>query len=282
VPIRGLAAISRYFALVNALSCGSPGNCTLAGDYDAGSAFEAFAATQENGVWGPVQTFPALADASLGTLSCRPGGTCTGIGTYRASRTGHVFAISQTHGTWGVPRLIPGFAALPGGRPSVGPDFSLSCPSAGDCTAGGSYVSNLDGVQFFVVAKKNGTWGRAQPLPGVAALNTGHLADLEGLVCFSPGTCTAAGNYTIRRKHHTVAAIFVTVEKNGTWGTPERVPGSLVRLGTDVDLVALSCGAPGDCNAGGFYGTKTGDEPFLAIQKNGIWGKAQPIRRIQP
>lgn len=132
---------------------------------------------------------------------------------------------------------------------------------------GGFYFSKHAGVQLFVAAEKNGTWAAARPLPGIVALNTGQVAGLGGLVCFSAGTCTAAGGYTIGHQHNNVAAIFVTAEKNGIWGTPQRVPGSLVTLGTDITLVALSCGAPGDCNAGGFYGTKTGDEPFLVTQK---------------
>jgi hypothetical protein len=50
-----------------------------------------------------------------------------------------------------------------------------------------------------------------------------------------------------------------------------------VALGTDVNLVALSCGAPGDCTVGGFYGRKDDDEPFLATQKNRAWGKTERV-----
>jgi hypothetical protein len=64
-------------------------------------------------------------------------------------------------------------------------------------------------------------------------------------------------------------------------GQAERMPGS-AGLGTDVILEVLSCGAPRDCNVGGSYGGKHDNEPFIAMQKNGIWGKAERFPGIQP
>lgn len=282
--IPGLAAIDHNVAQDNALSCVSPGNCTIAGSYRAAPGNEAFVASQKNGTWGPAQTFPAIAavaadGASIDTLSCQPGGNCTGAGTYFTSDTDHVFAVSETHGTWGAARLIRGFAALPGGGVSFPADTSLSCPSAGNCTVGGTYVSKREGVQVFVATEKNGKWGPAQALPGLAALNTGQEGSIAGLACFSAGNCTAAGSYGIGSKSF-IGAIFVTAEKNGKWGKPERVPGSAA-LGRDVNLVTLSCGAPRNCSVGGYYGGKHSAEPFLATEKNGTWGKAERVSGIQ-
>ncbi len=80
---------------------------------------------------------------------------------------------------------------------------TLSCRPDGSCTGTGTYMA----------AEKNRTWAAARPFPGIAALNTGQVADLGGLVCFSADTCTVAGGYSIQRKNHTVAAILVTPEK---------------------------------------------------------------------
>ena len=277
-PIPGLALPGRSGAFASALSCGSPGDCTIGGDYATRTGTDAFAATQTDGTWSPVQTFPAIAAiskfASIDTLSCQPDGDCTGTGTYRAGGRQHVFAVSRTAGTWGAPALIPGSDALPGAAGDI-----LSCPSPGNCTVSGGYFSK-HGLRPFVATEKNGTWGQAGPLPGIAALNAGPQVHLNGLVCFPAGACTAAGDYLIQHKKHTVAAIFVTAEKNGTWGKPLRMPGSLVNLGTNIDLTALSCGAPGDCSAGGTYGPYA-VLPFLVTQKNGTWGKARPARGIR-
>jgi hypothetical protein len=187
-----------------------------------------------------------------------------------------LFVITQDHGTWGTPTVVPGSTAL--GLPL---DSLLCCPSPGDCTLGGSYFTRQAGGKLLVLAEKNGTWGRPQPLPGIAALNTGKLADLTGLACFPAGDCTAPGDYIIGHHRNDVAAIFVTAEKNGTWGQPERVPGSLTDLGTVAYLTAMSCTGPGNCTIGGYYWTKTGDQPFADTQKNGTWRKATPLR-IQP
>jgi hypothetical protein len=59
------------------------------------------------------------------------------------------------------------------------------------------------------------------------------------------------------------------------------VPGSAA-LGTNVALRTLSCGAAGDCSVGGDYTGKRSDKPFLATEKNGTWGKAETVLRIQP
>lgn len=234
-----------------------------------------------------MRTFPAIAavateGASINTLLCRPGGNCAGTGAYFTSHDAeHVFAINETHGTWGAVRPIPGFAALPRGRVGFVADVSLSCLSAGNCTLGGWYLSVGAGMQPFVVAEKNGKWGRAQALPGVAALNTGKLSSITAVECFPGGNCTAAGDYAILRKSGFINTIFVANEKNGTWGKAERVPGSAV-LGTNVALRTLSCGAAGDCSVGGDYTQKHSDKPFLATKKNGTWGKAKTVPGIQP
>jgi hypothetical protein len=35
----------------------------------------------------------------------------------------------------------------------------VSCPSAGNCTASGSYSDARDDLQAFVVSERNGAWG---------------------------------------------------------------------------------------------------------------------------
>jgi hypothetical protein len=277
-PIRGLAAIDQNSAQDNALSCASPGNCTVAGSYGP-EQNGAFAASQKNGVWGPAQTFPAIAapgtdGASMDLLSCRPDGNCTGTGVYYTSDNDHVFAIQETNGTWGAVTLIPGIAGLPGGEASSYPDdSSLSCPSAGNCTISGTYVSKRDHVQMFIATEKNGRWGRAQAPPGLAS-RTGEFNAAGMLACFPAGTCTVVGAYDIISKSRFAIVIFVTAEKNGIWGKLERLPGSAA-LG--IGLAALSCGAPGNCSVGGSYGTKHSEGPFVATEKNGTWGKAARV-----
>lgn len=67
--------------------------------------------------------------------------------------------------------------------------------------------------------------GQGTGIPGVAALNTGLRAPLTEVSCSSAGNCTAAGEFFTKSKPHSFAGIFVTAEKNGTWGKAELVPG---------------------------------------------------------
>ena len=70
---------------------------------------------------------------------------------------------------------------------------SVSCATAGDCSAGGDYYAA--GNQAFVVTQANGTWGRAEEVPGTAALNTGGGAQVTSVSCAAAGQCSAGGYY---------------------------------------------------------------------------------------
>ena len=77
-------------------------------------------------------------------------------------------------GTWGKAEEVPGTAALnTAGAAAIN---SVSCASAGNCSAGGGYYGGATGDQAFVVSEVKGTWGKAEEVPGTAALNTGGAA----------------------------------------------------------------------------------------------------------
>jgi hypothetical protein len=87
---------------------------------------------------------------------------------------------------------VPGTAALnTGGGAQV---TSVSCASAGNCGAGGDYT-DASGAQAFVVSEVNGRWGKAEEVPGTAALNTNGNAAIASVSCASAGNCGAGGHY---------------------------------------------------------------------------------------
>ena len=51
---------------------------------------------------------------------------------------------------------------------------SVSCASAGNCSAGGYYTDSSGHGRRSWSARRNGTWGTAEEVPGTAALNTGR------------------------------------------------------------------------------------------------------------
>src|SRR6516225_5899678 len=108
-----------------------------------------------------------------------------------------VNAVAQG-GTWGTAAEIPGSNRLNhGGQAAIG---TVSCATATNCGAGGSYTSGFSStapiVQAFVVNKTANIWRMAEQVPGTATLNTGGNANINSVSCPAPGDCSAGGYYT--------------------------------------------------------------------------------------
>src|SRR6266487_152348 len=67
-------------------------------------------------------------------------------------------------GGWGKAIEVPGLGALNEGGGAAA--SSVSCASAGNCAAGGSYIDGSFNGQAFVVSERNGHWRRAIEAPG--------------------------------------------------------------------------------------------------------------------
>src|SRR5439155_1549120 len=89
---------------------------------------------------------------------------------------------------------------------------SVSCASAGSCGAGGVYTDRHGNEQGFVAVERNGRWGTAIEVPGLAALNTGRSAGVTSVSCAAAGSCAAGGDYTDRHDHFQG---FVALERHG-------------------------------------------------------------------
>jgi len=162
-PLPGLAALNKGgYGVVISVSCASPGNCGAAGVYrDGAGRKELFVATQTNGTWGKAMEVPGIAALNVAgyadfiTLSCASPGNCSAGGEY-SFRTGgffQAFVVTETDGTWGTAIEIPGIAALNHKDAEV---TSVSCGSAGNCSAAGFYFGN-HGRRVFVVNQAHGT-----------------------------------------------------------------------------------------------------------------------------
>jgi hypothetical protein len=275
-------------ALVAVSAVVTAGGLLGAGPPEAWGAPAAAGATRLAGSWGTATGIPGLAalnkggDAYADSVSCPSAGNCAAGGSYGGARAGaaHVqqaFMAVERDGRWGKAALVPGLAALSkgGGR---GPDAyvgSVSCASPGNCAAGGSYRDRHGHLQGFTAVERDGRWGKAAGVPGLAALNAGGLAEVNSVSCASPGWCAAGGDYQDRHGHQQG---FTASERNGVWGTASEVPG-LGALNTGVggsaEVYQISCASPGNCTAGGIYDA-TDDESrgFVASERNGTWGKA--------
>jgi hypothetical protein len=272
--VPGLAALNAgRYAGVLSVSCASAGYCAAAGYYADADLHDShgFVDSEENGVWGKAVAFLAAADGWIGSISCVSVGNCLVGGGVAAdyTRLDHGFVAEERNGSWGKAIAVPGLAALSEGLAYVN---SVSCAAAGNCAAGGSYTRNGQ-AQGFVAVERNGAWGKAIAVPGLAALNKGGDAEVDSVSCPSAGGCVATGNYLGSRGLRG----FVAVERNGRWGTAMQVPGlaALTKGGGHPRVLSVSCAAAGSCAVGGAYTDGSHHrQGFVVTEDNGVWGTA--------
>jgi hypothetical protein len=166
--------------------------------------------------------------------------------------------------SWGRAEPLRGRPAISGSSGSGQFDFltSVSCWSAGNCAAGGSYATAHTNGSDFVVVERNGQWGRAEKVPGAL----GNGAFVKAVSCAAGGYCVAGGEYDW--KGHGLA--FVTTLKDGRWQNALEVPDTYVRnhasdVGAVSCLVRRECVAAGDNDLGA----------FVTWQVKGVWQPAQ-------
>lgn len=257
---------------VTSLSCTSLGSCAAGGFYtDAKSGRQAFVVTQAHGDWGPMREVAGSLNkgesAQVNQVSCGVSPklvsiiTCAAVGFYTTSTgRGQAFTATMANGKWGAAVQVPG-SATPnkGGFAELN---SVSCPTAGNCSAGGSYAPSNTSTQPFVLTEKKGTWGEAIEVPGSATLNTGKDMFVTEVSCVFPGKCSATGDF--RTSNHS-QGVWVASQKGGTWGQAGTIAGlSGLASGGQAEVNGLSCATSGSCGLVGSYIDMTGSEqPFV-------------------
>jgi hypothetical protein len=278
-PVPGLAALNgggQAYGL--ALSCSSPGNCTVAGEYLVNDVSEIFVASERAGRWGSATPLPGIirldagGNASLGALSCAAPGDCTAAGSYlrgtKGPYTDQPFLAFSAGGEWflGPP---PGFAKLDAGRgASLG---FVSCTGPGSCVAAGNYVDAHDEQdEGVIIEEHDGFWGTTALLPGAAA-----TSQVTALYCAAPGNCVAAGTYRAAAK--TALQVALWLERGGTWSRPRLLPSL-------SGISALSCSSVSACVAigylngpGDYIPTTSWGAPALLTERAGAWGAPRAI-----
>ena len=261
-----------FLGEVTSLSCTSLGSCVGGGFYtDAKGGRQAFVVTQAHGDWGPMHEVAGSLNkgesAEVRQVSCAVSPklisiiTCAAVGFYTDSAGhGQAFTATMANGTWAAAVQVPGSAALnKGGFAELN---SVSCPTAGNCGAGGSYAPSSTSTQPFVVTETNGTWGKAVEVPGSAALNTGKNMFVIKVSCVAPGKCGVTGDFHTSKDSE---GVWVASQKGGTWGQAGTIPGlSALATGGQAEVNGLSCATAGSCGLVGDYITMTGSQqPFV-------------------
>ena len=233
------------------------------------------AAVPAAGSWGKAIGVPGLTalntrgGARVVSVSCASAANCAAVGHYTDRHGQQGFAAVEAHGHWRTATAIPGLAALnAGGGADV---VSVSCGSAGNCAAGGFYSYDVAffRVSAFVATERGGRWGKA------VALKTGD-GEVDSVSCASAGYCLAGGDkgadYTSNHN-----AFFVE-ERAGRWGSLSPVPGLRTLRHVDSWISSVSCASAGNCAVGGGYDAKSGgQQAFVAIEQDGVWGQATEL-----
>ncbi len=251
------AAPSDNVAL-NSVSCTSAGSCAAAGEYDdtAGNQ-QGVLLTETGGTWAPgvEVTPPANSAASpnativLRSVSCASAGNCAAVGYYADSSSHEQgLLLTQSGGTWatGIEATLPAGA---GSNPSV-TVASVSCASAGDCTAVGQYNDSSGGGQGLLVTETAGVWasGIEAALPA-----GGSNASPSSVSCASAGNCTAVGSYSVGSNNR--QGLLLT-ETGGVWATGVQATLPANARSTQSGFMyisSVSCSSPGECSAVGQY-----------------------------
>jgi len=279
IEVPGLGALNKGGnAVVLSVSCASAGNCAAGGDYqDRRGHGQGFVVSQRHGRWGTAIEVPGLGALNKGdaaaSVSCASAGNCAAGGSYDHSCChSQGFVASQRDGRWGTAIEVPGLRTLNAGGYAV--VTSVSCGSAGNCAAGGSYWDRSDFQQGFVVSQRHGRWGTAIEVPGLGALNKGMIAEVLSVSCASAGNCATGGDYIDSTGQHVQG--FVAVERDGRWGTAIEVPGlGALNKGGAAEVTTVSCASAGNCAAGGYYADRRGNaQGFVAVERDGRWGTA--------
>ena len=184
--------LRREFALAVPLICGV---CV-----PLAAQLPATALANANWGTGVEASLPAGADASNGVavsdVSCASAGNCAAVGQYSDnSGNGNLqgLLLSESVGAWGAGVE----ATLPANATNANQDVvldSVSCGSAGNCAAVGTYLDSSSGVPGLLLTESSGAWG-AGVEASLPANASGPVVNLYSVSCASPGNCTAVGNY---------------------------------------------------------------------------------------
>jgi hypothetical protein len=198
----------------------------------------------------------------------------------RASLDGAIGLSATATGIWNKALAIPGIASLPyyGGHSVL---TSISCATAGNCSAGGYYAGN-DADNAFLVDEVNGVWGKAHVVPNIANLSGVDTSEVLTTSCWAAGYCSAGGFFNVAPYWNSRA--FVVDEVNGVWGqakpvqvpadTPANVYGSVTTMISCAPGAATSAG--GVCSAVGYIGRDGWDnddcpDSFVMNRVSGAW-----------
>jgi hypothetical protein len=241
------------------VSCSSLTSCVAAGAYSSGSESKEWALVESwNGSEWTVQSTPkpeGAVGAGLRGVSCASPTACTSVGSFRVGSGVSSPLAERWNGTeWSI-QTTP---SPTGAKESALTD--VSCVSASECIAVGSYVNSSSASVPFAERWNGATWSvQAVPSP------EGSKFSVNGVSCTSPSACSAVGYY------QNSSGVWVPLAErwNGTvWSiqTPLSPTGA-----KSVFLEDISCLSSSECIAVGGYATSSAFLPLAERWNGTVW-----------
>jgi hypothetical protein len=228
-----------------AVSCASPSACTAVGSYRSVPGLSTLAERWNGTAWS-IERTPNPRGASTSVLfavSCPSATACVAVGNHKNGSGGHVMLAEAWDGTsWSI-------------MPTPGPAkarrsflFAVSCTSATDCVAVGSYQTAA-GKHVTLAERWDGTSWSVQPTPNAPA--AAGRSSLSGVSCVSASFCMAVG--FSGDPNGATARPLAEAWDGARWSLKPPVPAP----GSSSGLTGVSCPAAGACEAVGFRSTGT-------------------------
>lgn len=216
-------------------------------------------------------------NSSFTAVSCTSDGNCTAVGNFldAAGRT-RGFSQTMSGGVWGIAQPVAFAAGVEHASPSSRL-YAVSCPSAGNCTAAGTFLNPNNQFEAFTQTMTNGVWadGRAVTFAnGVQSASPD--SSFKALSCATAGNCTAAGKF---RDVNGRNQAFTQTMTNGAWadGQPATFAAGVQHAFPEAIFNAVSCTSAGHCTAAGsFKDIATRTQAFTQTMTSGSWADSQP------
>jgi hypothetical protein len=272
------------FLAITGMACPSAGNCSAVGSYNVGPGnVHGLLLDETAGHWSSAIEAPLPANASsqqatqlpLIGIACASAGNCTAIGAYDDSTGLQGLLLTETAGAWatGVEAILPADAVSL--YPPVGLAW-VSCVSAGNCTATGSYLTG-SGSEGVLLTETNGNWAPGLEVQPPANAATPPQAFIGEVSCPSVGNCSADGRYTDTSGNE--EGMLLT-ETGGTWspGVEATLPANAATMQQGAEVSSPSCPSAGECGAVGEYTDTSGNEEgMLLTETGGTWSPADEV-----
>lgn len=267
-------------ALLYAVACARTGSCVAGGSYvDNASRSQAMVVGSASGKWAAAHelAMPAGADPDprgmVTAIDCTGLGSCVAAGDYRAGNDtrDQGFVVTETNGKWGPARRI-----IPPLNSAASSSFTLhgiSCPSAGNCVAVGSYTDASRHQQVMAASESTGKWSRAREIMMPTNAAASPAADGTSVACAKAGACVATADYGTASGAAQVATATLSA---GKWhqAVELRMPTGAA-ANPQAQLLSVTCTAVGSCVAVGQYeNAGFANLSFTAKESAGSWHRA--------